>query len=195
MKVKRLNNYKYMIIALHIVGLILCCIIAYYQIQLRRQLGYVVFWTTAISGVIQLLMRWEKYLTNVAAKLYGFCWILFSAIGLFFSVVTWQSAYCETDGYIMRESKGFMGWETAILYKKCGLQEIERHGYDLAYPEAITPIDSLGAVIIYGNLPNGEGGCEKDSVIYPMDDDKYFGNIDKVKEYAKQRHLEYVSFE
>lgn len=107
-----------MIIALHIVGLILCCIIAYYQIQLRRQLGYVVFWTTAISGVIQLLMRWEKYLTNVAAKLYGFCWILFSAIGLFFSVVTWQSAYCETDGYIMRESKGFMGWETAILYKK-----------------------------------------------------------------------------
>lgn len=189
----RINNYKEHILALHLVGLVICAVIACNQIQLRWHLGYFIFWITAFSGIIFVFFSLKRYWSTAIIKLYGFCWILFSLIGLFISVVIWQSTFCETEEYIMRESKGFMGFETATLYKKCGLQEIELHHYELVYPKSITPIDSLGAIIIYGNFPNGEGGSDEKTVIYPMRDDIYFDNIDKIKKYAEQEHYEYIN--
>lgn len=173
MIIKKINTYKYQIIALHLIGLILCLIIAYKQIHLRWQLGYVVFWTTAIFGIMFMFFMLKRYWTNVIAKLYGFLWIPFSLIGLFFSIVTWQPIFCETDEFVMRKSGGFMGFETAVLYRKYGLRELELHRYELVFPESITPLDSLGAIIIYGEYPDGEGGCSKGTVIYPIDDYTY----------------------
>lgn len=187
MKVGWINNHKCSVITLHIVGLILCCAIAYFQIQLRWQLGYVVFWTTAISGLMFLLFTWERYWGNVFAKLYGFCWIPFSLIGLLVSWLLWHPAYCETDEYVMRTSKGFMGFETAVLYKKSGLQEIEMHRYELVYPEIIIPVDSLGAVVIIGDYPDGEGGCKRGTAIYPMNDDLYYKNYRQSQEICQTK--------
>lgn len=85
-----------------------------------------------------------------------------------------------------------MGFETAILYRKYGLRELEMHRYELVFPESITPLDSLGAVVIYGQYPDGEGGCDKGKVIYPMDNYTYYNNIDRIKEYAGQKGIEYV---
>ena len=79
-----------------------------------------------------------------------------------FSIVTWQPIFCETDEFVMRKSGGFMGFETAVLYRKYGLRELELHRYELVFPESITPLDSLGAIIIYGEYPDGEGGCSKE---------------------------------
>lgn len=39
-----------------------------------------------------------------------------------------------------------MGFETAVLYRKYGLRELELHRYELVFPESITPLDSLGAI-------------------------------------------------
>lgn len=134
----------------------------------------------------------ETILDQCFAKLYGFLWLLFSFIGLFFSVVAWQPVLCETEKFIMRKPGGFMGFETAILYRKYGLRELEMHRYELVFPESITPLDSLGAVVIYGQYPDGEGGCDKGTVIYPMDNYTYYNNIDRIKEYAGQKGIEYV---
>ena len=49
-----------------------------------------------------------------------------------FSIVTWQPIFCETDEFVMRKSGGFMGFETAVLYRKYGLRELELHRYLLA---------------------------------------------------------------
>lgn len=70
-----------------------------------------------------------------------------------------------------------MGFETAVLYRKYGLRELELHRYELVFPESITPLDSLGAIIIYGEYPDGEGGCSKGTVIYPIDDYTYYNHI------------------
>lgn len=192
MTIKGINKYKYPIIALHFVGLILCAIIAYTQIHLRWQSGYVVFWTTAITGIMFMFLMWKRYWSNAIIKLYGFLWIPFSLIGLFLSVIVWQPVLCETDNFVMRKPGGFMCFETAILYRKYGLRELEIHRYELVFPESITPLDSLGAVVIYGEYSDGEGGCGKGTVIYPMDDYTYYNNIDRVKEYAGQRDIEYM---
>lgn len=91
----------------------------------------------------------------------------------------------------MKETKCITGFETAILYKKQGLREIEIHRYELVFPKSITPIDTLGAVVIYGEYPDGEGGCDYGAAIYPMNDDIYYENIDKIKEYAEQWHISF----
>lgn len=192
MIVRRTNDYKHTIIALHFVGLVLCAIIAYEQIHLRWQLGYVVFWTTVISGIMFIFFMWKRTWTNVIVKLYGFLWIPFSLIGLFFSVIAWQPVFCETDELVMREPGGFLSFEGAVLYRKHGLQELEIHRYALVHPESITPLESLGAIIIYGEYLDGEGECDKRTAIYPMNDFKYYKNIDRIKDYAEQNGIEHV---
>ena len=91
-----------------------------------------------------------------------------------FSIVTWQPIFCETDEFVMRKSGGFMGFETAVLYRKYGLRELELHRYELVFPESITPLDSLGAIIIY--------------------DYTYYNHIDEIKKYAEQKGIEYCDF-
>ncbi|MFR3188280.1 MAG: hypothetical protein ACLTOV_10285 [Phocaeicola sp.] len=79
--------------------------------------------------------------------------------------------------------------------KKQGLREIEIHRYELVFPKSITPIDSLGAVVIYGEYLDGEGGCDYGVAIYPMNDEIYYKSIDKVKKYAEQWHIPFNSIQ
>lgn len=79
-----------------------------------------------------------------------------------------------------------MGFETAVLYRKYGLRELELHRYELVFPESITPLDSLGAIIIYGEYPDGEGGCSKGTVIYPIDDYTYYNLSSNHREVNRQ---------
>lgn len=106
-----------------------------------------------------MFLMWKRYWNNAIIKLYGFLWIPFSLIGLFLSVVVWQPVLCETDDFVMRKPGGFMGFETAVLYRKSGLRELEIHRYELVFPESITSLDSLGAVVIYGEYPDEEIEC------------------------------------
>lgn len=43
----------------------------------------------------------------------------------------------------------------AILYKKSHFQEVEIWRNEMVYPKKIVPLDSLGAVVIYGDYPDG----------------------------------------
>lgn len=150
-------------------------------LQLRWHLEYVIFWIATLSGIALYFVHYKKYICNALIKLYAFGWVLLSVIGGVITFQTYDSVYCETDEYIMKETKCITGFETAILYKKQGLREIEIHRYELVFPKSITPIDTLGAVVIYGEYPDGEGGCDYGAAIYPMNDDIYYENIDKSK--------------
>lgn len=78
-----------------------------------------------------------------------------------------------------------------IYAHKIKKQSILFHTYELVFPLSITPLDSFGAVVIYGEFPNGEGRCDKGTIIYPIDD-TYYNNIDRVREYAEQRDIAYM---
>lgn len=184
---------KILLIVCHILMVALFAYILTNGLQLRWRLGYVIFGIASLSGISLYFVHLNKYVCNALLKLYAFCWILFLVIGGVITFLTYDSVYCETDKYIMKEAKGFMGFETAVLYRKCGLREIEIHRYELVFPESITPIDSLGAVIIYGKYPDGEGGCADDTIIYPMNDEVYYNNIDRIKECAEQKHITFIS--
>lgn len=90
----------------------------------------------------------------------------------------------------MRRSSGVIGFETARLYKKSNLQEVEVWRYELVYPKKIDPLDSLGAVVIYGDYPDGNGGLTSDTTIYPMSV-SYFDNLPAIKEYAERHNIPY----
>lgn len=185
------KRLKILLTVCHVVNVVLFAYISINGLQLRWHLGYVIFWIAALSGITLYFIHFNTYICNVLIKLYAFCWVLFSVIGGVITFLTYDSVYCETDEYIMKEAKGIMGFETAILYKKQGLREIELHRYELVLPKSIIPIDSLGAVIIYGEYPNGEDGCDNGEVIYPMNDEIYYKNIDKIKKYAEQCHISF----
>lgn len=184
---------KILLIVCHVINVALLAYISINGLQLRWRLGYVIFWIAALSGIALYFAHPKKYICNALIKLYAFCWVLLSIMGGVITFLTYDPVYCETDDYIMKEAKGFLGFETAILYRKYGLREIEIHRYELVFPKSITPIDSLGAVVIYGEYPDGEGGCDKGVAIYPMNDEIYYDNIDKIKEYAEQRHISFDS--
>ena len=90
----------------------------------------------------------------------------------------------------MRQSRVIMGFETATLYKKSNLQEVEVWGYELVYPKKIVPLDSLGAVVIYGDYPDGNGGLTSDTTINPMND-SFYSNLPAIKEYAEKHNISY----
>ena len=179
----------------HVINVALITYISINGLQLRWHLGYVIFWIATLSGIALYFAHSEKYICNALSKLYAFCWVLLSVIGGVITFQTYDSVYCETDEYIMKETKCITGFETAILYQKQGLREIEIHRYELVFPKSITPIDSLGAVVIYGEFPDGEGGCDNGMVIYPMNDEIYYKSIDKVKKYAEQWHIPFNSIQ
>ena len=186
---------KILLIVCHVINVALFACISMIGLQLRWHLGYVIFWIATLSGIALYFAHSEKYICNALSKLYAFCWVLLSVIGGVITFQTYDSVYCETDEYIMKETKCITGFETAILYKKQGLREIEIHHYELVFPKSITPIDSLGAVVIYGEYLDGEGGCDYGVAIYPMNDDIYYKSIDKVKEYAEQWHISFNSIQ
>lgn len=94
----------------------------------------------------------------------------------------------------MRRYSGIMGFETATLYKKSNLQEVEVWRYELVYPKEIVPLDSLGAVVIYGDYPDGNGGFTSSTTIYPMSD-SYFDHLPAIKEYAERHNIPYLKLQ
>ena len=174
--------HKILLVGFHAVmlTLFLCMILA--GVQLRWRLGYVLFWGAALSGMTFYFIR-----NNSLSKIYSFCWIGLSVFGIIGTFITYDSVYCETDKYIMKEPSDIIGFDSAILYEKKGLLEVEKWRYKFVRPKSMIPIDSLGAVVIYGdfyNVETSEGGV----AVLPLDDSF---DREKAKEYALNHNIEY----
>ena len=178
---------KISLIAFHVVMLALSIYILVNGFQLRWRLGYIVFWSAALSGTTLYFIHGKKYIWNTLVKLYAFCWGLLAVVGGIITYITYDPIYCETDKYIMKHSASIIGFDSAILYEKSGLLEIEKQRYKGVYPQSMIPLDSFGAIVIYGDFNNGET-LVKDVTILPLDDsfDK-----EKVEEYARKHNIKY----
>lgn len=108
---------KILLVGFHsiMLALLLCTIIA--GVQLRWHLGYLLFWGAALSGMAFYFIR---------EKIYSFCWVGLSVFGIIGTFITYDSVYCETDKYIMKEPSEIIGFDSAILYEKKGLLEVEK---------------------------------------------------------------------
>lgn len=169
---------KILLVGFHsiMLALLLCTIIA--GVQLRWHLGYLLFWGAALSGMAFYFIR---------EKIYSFCWVGLSVFGIIGTFITYDSVYCETDKYIMKEPSEIIGFDSAILYEKKGLLEVEKHRYKFVHPKSFTPLDSIGAIVIYGDFDNGET-TEDGVAILPLDDSF---DEEKAKEYALNHNIEY----
>ena len=178
---------KILLVAFHAAMLALFLFVVLNSLQLRWRLGYVLFWITSLSGIALYFMRSGKSVYNTISLIYAFCWMLLSVAGLIFTFLTFDKVYCETDKYIMKEPSDIIGFDSAILYEKMGLLEVEKWRYKFVRPKSMIPIDSLGAIVIYGDFDNGET-TEDGVAILPLDDsfDK-----EKAKEYALNHNIEY----
>ncbi len=177
--------HKISLIAFHVVMLALSIYILVNGFQLRWRLGYIVFWSAALSGTTLYFIHGKKYIWNTLVKLYAFCWGLLAVVGGIITYITYDPIYCETDKYIMKHSASIIGFDSAILYEKKGLLEIEKQRYKGVYPQSMIPLDSIGAIVIYGDFNNGET-LVKDVSILPLDD-----SFDKegVEEYARKQNI------
>lgn len=108
-----------------------------------------------------------------------------SVLGGLITYLTYDPVYCETDKYIMKHSASIMGFDSAILYEKRGLLEIEKQRYKGVYPHSMVPLDSIGAIVIHGDFANGEG-LESGVAILPLDDSF---DEDKAKDYASKHNI------
>lgn len=99
--------------------------------------------------------------------------------------LTYDPVYCETDKYIMKHPASIIGFDSAILYEKKGMLEIERYRYKGIYPQSMIPLDSIGAIVIFGEFNNGET-LEKDVSILPLDDSF---DEESAKEYALKHNI------
>ena len=178
---------KISLIAFHVVMLALSIYILVNGFQLRWRLGYIVFWSAALSGTTLYFIHGKKYIWNTLVKLYAFCWGLLAVVGGIITYITYDPIYCETDKYIMKHSASIIGFDSAILYEKSGLLEIEKQRYKGVYPQSMIPLDSLGAIVIYGDFDNGET-LVKDVTILPLDDSF---DEEGVEEYARKHNIKY----
>lgn len=176
---------KISLILFHAVMLAVSIYILINGLQLRWRLGYIVFWSAAISGIGLYFVHCKKYIWNALIKLYAFCWgLLAVAVGVI-TYLTYDLVYCETDKYIMKQSASIIGFDSAILYEKKGMLEIERYRYKGIYPQSMIPLDSIGAIVIFGEFNNGET-LEKDVSILPLDDSF---DEESAKEYALKHNI------
>ena len=173
---------KILLVGFHAVMLTLFLWMILAEVQLRWRLGSVLFWGAALSGMTFYFIR-----DNSLSKIYSFCWIGLSVFGIIGTFITYDSVYCETDKYIMKEPSDIIGFDSAILYEKRGLLEVEKWRYKVVRPKSMTPLDSIGAIVIYGDFYNG-GTTDDGVAILPLDDsfDK-----EKAKEYALNHNIEY----
>ncbi|WP_124031247.1 hypothetical protein [Duncaniella muricolitica] len=160
---------KILLVAFHAVMLVLFLFMVLKGLQLRWRLGYVLFWMTALSGCAVYFIRGKKRCINTISRIYAFCWILLSIAGIIFTFLTFDAVYCETDKYIMKEPSVIIGFDSAILYEKKGLLEVEKQRYKFVHPKSFTPLDSIGAIVIYGDFDNGET-TDDGVAILPLDD-------------------------
>ena len=178
---------KILLVAFHAVMLALFLFVVLNGLQLRWRLGYVLFGITALSGCAVYFIHGKNAVYNTISRIYAFCWMLLSIAGIIFTFLTFDTVYCETDKYIMKEPSEIIGFDSAILYEKKGLLEVEKQRYKFVHPKSFTPLDSIGAIVIYGDFYNGET-TEDGVAILPLDDsfDK-----EKAKEYALNQNIEY----
>ena len=181
------KRQKILLVAFHAVMLVLFLFMVLNGLQLRWRLGYVLFWLTATSGCAVYFIRGKKAVYNTISRIYAIGWVLLSIAGLIFTFLTFDAVYCEKDKYIMKESSEIIGFDSAILYEKKGLLEVEKQRYKFVHPKSFTPLDTIGAIVIYGDFDNGET-TEDGVAILPLDDsfDK-----EKAKEYALNHNIEY----
>ena len=178
------------IISINIIGTVLLCYLLWNNILLRWHLNYFIFAITALTGIALLFIKSKNKIFRDLGKLYGICWCFIAVIGLLICRATYSPALCESGDYVMRRSSGVIGFETARLYKKSNLREVEVWRYELVYPKKIVPLDSLGAVVIYGDYPDGNGGLTSDTTIYPMSDSCY-DNLPAIKEFSEKYNIPY----
>ena len=181
------KQLRILLIAFHAVMLPLFVCIVISGVQLRWHLGYVIFWLAALSGIGLYFIHWKKHIWNAMIKLYAVCWGILSVLGGLITYLTYGPVYCETDKYIMKDPSEIFGFDSAILYEKRGLLEIEKKRYQGVYLHSMVPLDSIGAIVIRGDFANDEG-LESGVAIRPLDDsfDK-----DKAKQYARNHNIEY----
>lgn len=160
---------KILLVAFHAVMLVLFLFVVLNSLQLRWRLGYVLFWITALSGCAVYFIRGKKAVYNTISRIYAIGWMLLSVVGLIFTFLTFDAVYCETDKYIMKEPSEIIGFDSAILYEKKGLLEVEKQRYKFVHPKSFTPLDTIGAIVIYGDFDNGET-TEDGVAILPLDD-------------------------
>lgn len=177
---------KIILIIFHLVALTLLIFILCSGLQLRWRLGYVIFWGTALSAICFLFIRFNKEFLNIAKILYVSLWGVISLIGLVVTIITFDSVYCETDKYIMKESSELIGFDTAILYEKKGLLETKKYRYQGVYPTKMIPLDSIGAIVIYGKFFTGGPEFEEGVDIFPME---YKFDKERAKEYAQKHNI------
>ena len=181
------KRQKILLVAFHAVMLVLFLFMVLNGLQLRWRLGYVLFWLTATSGCAVYFIRGKKAVYNTISRIYAIGWVLLSIAGLIFTFLTFDAVYCETDKYIMKESSEIIGFDSAILYEKKGLLEVEKQRYKFVHPKSFTPLDSIGAIVIYGNFDNGE--TTEDGVAkLPLEDSL---DKEKDKEYSLKHNIEY----
>lgn len=182
------------LIGINIIGTVLSCYLLWNYILLRWHLNYYIFAITALTGIAVMFIECKNKTFRYLGKFYGICWCLITIIGLMICRLAFSPTLCESGDYVMRRSLGIMGFETASLYKKSNLQEVEVWRYELVYPKEIVPLDSLGAVVIYGDYPDGNDGLTDGTTIYPMSD-SYFDNLPAIKEYAERHNIPYQKLE
>lgn len=174
-----------LLIVLHIAAVLLFSYVVFNGIQLRWRLGYVLFWSGALTGMAFWFARFNNNVLQSLAKPYAVSWIILSVIGLFFTFITYDHIYCETDRYLVKESSSIIGFDTTILYEKRGLKEVELQRYKGVYPKYIIPLDSIGAIVVYGEFYNGET-WDNDVGIMPLDDSF---DSEKATEYARKHNI------
>ena len=133
---------KISLITFHAVMVALSIYILINGLQLRWRLGYIVFWSAAVSGLTLYFVHCKKYIWNALIKLYAFCWGLLAVVGGIITYLTYDPVYCETDKYIMKPPASIIGFDSAILYEKKGLLEIEKQRYKGVCPQYMIPLDS-----------------------------------------------------
>lgn len=176
---------KISLITFHAVMLSVSIYILVNGLQLRWRLGYIMFWSAALSGIGLYFVQCKRYVWSALIKLYAFCWGLLTMVGGVITYLTYDPVYCETDKYIMKHPSSIIEFDSAILYEKKGLLEIEKQRYKGVYPQSFTPLDSIGVIVIYGEFNNGEA-LERGVSVLPLDDsfDK-----EKAKEYARKHNI------
>lgn len=87
----------------------------------------------------------------------------------------------------MKEPCEIIGFDSAILYEKKGLLEVEKMRYKFVYPKSMIPLDSIGAIVVYGDFYNGETSEEGVAVLRL--DDSF--DEDKAKQYARKHNIKY----
>ena len=173
------------LIWLHITVILLFLYVVFSEIQLRWRLGYVLFWSGALTGIAFRFIHFNNSALRSLSKPYAVSWIILSVIGLFFTFMTYDRIYCETDRYVVKESSSIVGFDTAIMYEKKGLKEIELQRYKGLYPKSILTLDSIGAIVVYGEFYNGET-WDNDVVVMPLNDSF---DSEKAAEFARKHSI------